>query len=107
MKQAILYIYNKLSLDIIINLILVLFLIFSKNFLEEDLILGLFSSLTLLFAFFLFKEAKSKDLRELRLNIKKVYRIQKKLLKEYYFYYGLIQKRYFKYTKRILKKIFF
>lgn len=98
---------NKLNFDVVLNVVLILILIFSKNYLEEDLILGLFSSIILFFIYFFFKESKSQDLRLLRLNIKKIYRVQKRLLAIYYFYYNLLQKRYLKYTKKILKKVFF
>ena len=97
---------SQLTFDILFNLSLVLIFIFSKNYLEEDLIIGIFSCMILFFLFFFLKELKARDLQLLRLNIKKAYRIQKKLLLVYYFFYTLILKKIVKYTKKITSKIF-
>lgn len=92
--------------DLFFNLILILVFVFSKNYLEEDLIIGLFSSIILFFLFFVLKELKAEEVRQLRLSIKKVYRIQKKVLALYYFLGSIIFKNFFKYTKKITSKIF-
>lgn len=92
--------------DLLFNLILILIFAFSKNYLEEDLIIGLFSSIILFFLFFTLKELRAEEVRQLRLGIKKVYRIQKKVLALYYFLGSIIFKNFFKYTKKITSKIF-
>merc|ERR1712137_1070214 len=75
----------KFTFDICFNAILILVFVFNKNYLEEDLIIGLFSSIILFFIFFSLHELKKESLRELRLKIKKVYRIQNELLEMYFF----------------------
>merc|ERR1712173_287899 len=72
----------------------------NKNYLEEDLIIGLFSSIILFFIFFSLHELKKESLRELRLKIKKVYRIQNELLEVYYFFVSTVSKFFFKYLKK-------
>jgi len=56
----------KFTFDICFNAILILVFIFNKNYLEEDLIIGLFSSIILFFLFFSLHEMKKESLRELR-----------------------------------------
>lgn len=97
---------SKLTFDLAFNFCLILIFIFSKNYLEEDLIIGLFSSMVLFFLFFSLKELKAEQIRQLRLKIKKVYRIQKKLLTVYYFFYATFLGRTVKYTKKITSKHF-
>ena len=79
----------KFTFDICFNAILILVFIFNKNYLEEDLIIGLFSSIILFFIFFSLHELKKESLRELRLKIKKVYRIQNELLEVFIFLFLL------------------
>jgi hypothetical protein len=94
---------------------LILIFVFSENYLEEDLIIGLFSLIILFFLYFIFQILKTEDIREFRLNIKKVYRIQKKLLRFYYFLGVILEEKFFFYTEKIfffyflikLKKHFF
>lgn len=106
MQKVISNISEKITTDTFLNIFFFLIIVFSKNYLEEDLILGLFSSIVLFLIFFFFKEEKKQGLREFRLNVKKIYRIQKDLLSSYYSYYRLLQRRYFKYTKNFIKKFF-
>ena len=97
----------KFTFDICFNAILILVFIFNKNYLEEDLIIGLFSSIILFFIFFSLHELKKESLRELRLKIKKVYRIQNELLEVYYFFVSTVSKFFFKYLKKITSRFFF
>jgi hypothetical protein len=97
----------KFSFDIAFNAILILVFIFNKNYLEEDLIIGLFSSIILFFFFFSLHELKKESLRELRLKIKKVYRIQNELLEVYYFFVSTVSKFFLKYLKKITSRFFF
>lgn len=96
----------KLTFDILFNIILILIFIFSKNYLEEDLIIGIFSCLIVFFLVFTLKEFKSKEVRLFRITMKKIYRIQKKILLVYYFFYLFIFKKVVKYTKKIISKFF-
>jgi len=97
----------KFTFDICFNAILILVFVFNKNYLEEDLIIGLFSSIILFFIFFSLHELKKESLRELRLKIKKVYRIQNELLEMYFFFVSTVSKFFLKYLKKITSKFFF
>ena len=67
----------------------------------------MFSSIILFFIFFSLHELKKESLRELRLKIKKVYRIQNELLEVYYFFVSTVSKFFFKYLKKITSRFFF
>merc|ERR1712063_139816 len=87
----------KFTFDICFNAILILVFIFNKNYLEEDLIIGLFSSIILFFLFFSLHEMKKESLRELRLKIKKVYN----------FFVSAVSKYFLRYLKKITSRFFF
>ena len=52
-------------------------------------------------------ELKKESLRELRLKIKKDYRIQNELLETYYFFVSTVSKFFLKYLKKITSRFFF
>lgn len=95
---------KKFNLNVCINLLIVIVFVFTNSFLEEDLLIGGFSTLIFFFFFCFIKEIKSVVVREFRLKVKKVFRIQNKLLKRYYFFYRKIMKIHLKYLKKILVK---
>lgn len=96
----------KSSFDLYFNLFLILIFLFSKNYLEEDFIIGFLSLIILFISYFSIKELKREDLRQFRLKVKKIFRIQKKLLKTYMFFGTILLKKFIKYTKKIFFKIF-
>jgi len=81
--------------------------LFSSNYLEEDLIIGLFSNIILFGIVFFIREFKSIDIRLNRKRIKLGFRIQKKLLKSYYFFFFKFIKRYYRYFRKLSLKYFF
>lgn len=91
----------------LLNLVLLLMVIFSANFLEEDLIIGTFSTVVLVLIFMLFRDLISENLREYRKNIKKIFRVQRDFLKRNYFIHNKLSRLNFLYIKKIIFKYYF
>jgi len=90
--------YQKIRYQFFYGVFYVFFFIeflFSSNYLEEDLIIGLFSNIILFGIVFFIREFKSIDIRLNRKRIKLGFRIQKKLLKRYYRYFRKLSLKYF------------
>ena len=100
--------YQKIRYQFFYGVFYVFFFIeflFSSNYLEEDLIIGLFSNIILFGIVFFIREFKSIDIRLNRKRIKLGFRIQKKP-KNYFFFFKLI-KRYYRYFRKLSLKYFF
>jgi hypothetical protein len=91
----------------LLNLVLLLMVIFSANFLEEDLIIGTFSTVVLVLIFMLLRDLISENLREYRKNIKKIFRVQRDFLKRNYFIHNKLSRLNFLYIKKIIFKYYF
>ena len=77
--------YQKIRYQFFYGVFYVFFFIeflFSSNYLEEDLIIGLFSNIILFGIVFFMREFKSIDIRLNRKRIKLGFRIQKKIFKK-------------------------
>lgn len=101
--------YNKYKSKFFSNFFFFFFLLVfvcSVNFLEEDIIIGLLSNLILGVAVFSLRELKAEAARQNRKRIKEAFRIQRDLLKRYYFFFYKMLKTNFKYIKKITFKYF-
>lgn len=78
-------IFENYKLDFFLNLILVCSFLFSHNFLEEDMIIGLCSYFLLIFFFFQFRETVAKFFKKIRNDIKNFYNIQNYILQILFF----------------------
>lgn len=97
---------NKINFIFIFNIIIVLLYISSQNYLEEDLIIGFCSNIILFLVLFSLKELKGVILRQVRLKVKKSFRVQKLFLRRYYFFFFKLLKVNLIYFKKLLFKYF-
>lgn len=94
-------------LDLFFNFFLVITLIFSANFLEEDLIIGVFSTSILFVLFFFIKDLVFENIRQYRRRVKKIFRVQRDFLKRNYFIHNKIARLHFLYMKKIIFHYYF
>jgi len=105
--ELILNLVKKVTVNLVLNLSLLFVFAFFNIIIEEDNIIGCFSTLILFILFVFLKELKSETTRQLRLRTKLVFRIQKLVLKHYSFFYSIISKIHLKFMKKLTFKIIF
>lgn len=96
--------YDKSLLLTLLNLGLIFIFNFSSNFLEEDLIIGVFSTSILFTIFFFLKDLVRENARQYRRRIKKAFRVQRDFLTRNYFIMNKIGRLHFVYMKKLIIK---
>lgn len=98
---------TKVRGDVLFNVVLLVTFILSQNYLEEDVIVGLFSIINLLTIVVVIRESRSETLRQIRKRTKKVFRVQKILLRKYAYFSVKNHKIFNKIFYRLREKFFF
>jgi hypothetical protein len=97
----------KFNFNLLLNSAIILSFLSYKNYLEENLIIGVCTYIILFIVFFIIRELKEESIKEFRRKIKSIFFIQNEYIKCYSFLSFLLFRRCIRFKKRILYKKFF